>query len=78
MYYRTLCIDVCLLLLGAVMNAMQHLNQAIRDFELVHQRKPTVVHLDWRTRADLAMQGALPVGMEIINATVEWRVIRVE
>lgn len=60
------------------MNIQQHLNQAISEFELVHQRKPAVVHLDWRSRADLEMQGALPVGMEIINATVEWRVIRVE
>lgn len=60
------------------MNIQQQLNQAISEFELLHQRKPTVVHLDWRTRADLEMQGALPVGMEIINAAVEWRVLRVE
>ncbi len=59
------------------MNATQQLNQAISEFELLHQRKPTVVHLDWRTRADLAMLDALP-DLEIINATVEWRVLRLE
>lgn len=59
------------------MNALQHLNQAISEFELLHQRKPQKLIVDWRTRADLAMLDALP-DLEIINATVEWRIIRVE
>lgn len=59
------------------MNALQHLNQAISEFELLNQRKPQKLIVDWRTRADLAMLDALP-DLEIINATVEWRIIRVE
>lgn len=59
------------------MNATQHLNQAICEFELLHQRKPQKLIVDWRTRADLAMLDALP-DLEIINATVEWRVLRLE
>lgn len=60
------------------MNIQRQLQEAISEFELLHQRKPQKLIVDWRTRADLAMLDALPVGMEIINATVEWRVIRVE
>lgn len=59
------------------MNIQQQLNQAIGEFELLHQRKPQKLIVDWRTRADLAMLDALP-DLEIINATVEWRVLRVE
>lgn len=59
------------------MNAIQHLNQAISEFELLHQRKPQKLIVDWRTRADLEMLDALP-DLLIENATVEWRVLRVE
>lgn len=59
------------------MNIQQQLNNAISEFELVHQSKPQKLIVDWRTRADLAMLDALP-DLEIINATVEWRVLRVE
>lgn len=59
------------------MNIQRQLQEAIIEFELLHQRKPQKLIVDWRTRADLAMLDALP-DLEIINATVEWRVIRVE
>lgn len=59
------------------MNIQQQLNNAISEFELLHQRKPQKLIVDWRTRADLAMLDALP-DLEIENATVEWRVIRLE
>ena len=59
------------------MNILQHLQQAIADFELVHQRKPTRLIVDWRTRANLAMLDALP-DMEIVNSTAPFSVMRVE
>lgn len=58
-------------------NLIQLLQQAIADYELVHQRKPTRLTVDWRTRADLAMLDALP-DMEIINSTAPFSVLRVE
>lgn len=77
MHHCTFCADVCILLLGAIMNAAQHLNQAISDFELLHQRKPTRLILTWDVRAELERQQALP-DFEIVNATVEWPLLRVE
>ena len=59
------------------MNILQHLQQAIADYELVHQNKPTRLIVDWRTRADLAMMDALP-DMEIVNSTAPFPVMRVE
>lgn len=59
------------------MNIQQQLNQAISELELLHQCNPQKLIVDWRTRADLAMLGALP-DLLIENATVEWRVLRVE
>lgn len=59
------------------MNIQQQLNQAISEFELLHQRKPQKLIVDWRTRADLAMLDALP-DLLIEHATVEWRMLRVE
>lgn len=58
-------------------NLIQLLQQAIADYELVNQRKPTRLIVDWRTRADLAMLDALP-DMEIINSTAPFSVLRVE
>jgi hypothetical protein len=40
-------------------NLIQLLQQAIADYELVHQHKPTRLIVDWRTRADLAMMDAI-------------------
>lgn len=59
------------------MNALNHLQQVIAEFELVHQHKPTRLIVDWRTRADLAMMDALP-DMEIVNSTAPFSVLRVE
>lgn len=59
------------------MNATQHLNQAISDFELVHQRKPQKLIVTWEVRAELERQQALP-NMEIINSLAEWPMLRVE
>lgn len=59
------------------MNAVQHLNKAISDFELVYQRKPEKLILTWDVRADLERQQALP-DMEIINSLAEWHMLRVE
>ena len=59
------------------MNILKHLQQAIADYELVHQHKPTRLIVDWRTRADLAMIDALP-DMEIVNSTAPFSVLRVE
>ena len=59
------------------MNALNHLQKAIAEFELIHQRKPTKLIVDWRTRADLAMMDALP-DMEIVNSTAPFSVLRVE
>lgn len=59
------------------MSIQQQLNQAISEFELLNQRKPQKLIVDWRTRADLAMLDALP-DLLIENATVEWRVLSVE
>lgn len=59
------------------MSILQHLQQAIADYELVHQHKPTRLIVDWRTRADLAMIDALP-DMEIVNSTAPFSVMRVE
>lgn len=59
------------------MSILNHLQQAIADFELVHQHKPTRLIVDWRTRADLAMLDALP-DMEIVNSTAPFSVMRVE
>ena len=58
-------------------NLIQHLQQAISDYELVNQRKPTRLIVDWRTRADLAMMDALP-DMQIENSTAPFSVLRVE
>lgn len=59
------------------MNIQQHLNQAISEFELLHQRKPTRLIVTWDVRAALERLQALP-GMEIINSLAEWPVLRVE
>lgn len=59
------------------MNLIQHLQQAIADYELVHQHKPTRLIVDWRTRADLAMLDAIP-DMEVVNSTAPFSVLRVE
>jgi hypothetical protein len=58
-------------------NLIQHLQQAIADYELVNQRKPTRLIVDWRTRADLAMMDALP-DMQIENSTAPFSVLRAE
>lgn len=59
------------------MNALNHLQKAIADYELIHQRKPTRLIVDWRTRAELARQDALP-DFEIVNSTAPFSVLRVE
>lgn len=59
------------------MNIQQHLNQAISDFELVHQRKPQKLIVTWEVRAELERQQALP-DMVIENSLAEWPVLRVE
>lgn len=59
------------------MNIQQHLNQAISEFELVHQRKPERLIVTWDVRAALERQQSLP-DMEIINSPAEWPVLRVE
>lgn len=58
-------------------NLIQLLQQAIADYELIHQHKPTRLIVDWRTRADLAMLDSLP-DMEIINSTLDKSILRVE
>jgi len=58
-------------------NLIQLLQQAIADYELVYQHKPTRLIVDWRTRADLAMMDALP-DYEIVNSTAPFAVLRVE
>lgn len=58
-------------------NLIKLLQQAIADYELVHQRKPARLIVDWRTRADLAMLDALP-DMQIENSTAPFSVMRVE
>ena len=58
-------------------NLIQLLQQAMSDYELLHQHKPTRLIVDWRTRADLAMLDALP-DMEIENSTAPFSVMRVE
>lgn len=55
------------------MNILNHLNQAIADFELVHQHKPTRLIVSW----ELARQDALP-DLEIVNSTAPFSVLRVE
>ena len=59
------------------MSILTHLQQAIADYELVHQSKPTKLIVDWRTRADLAMLDALP-DLEIENSVAPFSVLRVE
>ena len=58
-------------------NLIQLLQQPISDYELINQRKPTRLIVDWRTRADLAMLDALP-DYEIVNSTAPFSVLRVE
>ena len=59
------------------MNTLNHLQQAIADFELVHQHKPTRLIISWDLRAELARQDALP-DFEIVNSTAPFSVLRVE
>ncbi len=59
------------------MNAQQHLNEAISNFELVYQRKPERLIVTWDVRAELERQQALPA-MVIENSLAEWPVLRVE
>ena len=59
------------------MNILNHLQQAIADFELVHQHKPTRLIVSWDLRAELARQDAIP-DMEIVNSTAPFSVMRVE
>ena len=59
------------------MNILQHLQQAIADYELAHQNKPTRLIISWDLRAELARQDALP-DFEIVNSTAPFSVLRVE
>lgn len=59
------------------MNIIQHLQQAIDDYELVNQHKPTRLIISWDLRAELARQDALP-DMEVVNSTAPFSVLRVE
>lgn len=59
------------------MTTINHLQKAIAEYELIHQRKPTKLIVDWRTRADLAMLDALP-DMEIENSVAPFSVLRLE
>lgn len=68
---------VCVYMRNLPVNIQQHLNQAIIEFELVHQRKPQKLIVTWEVRAELERQQALP-DMMIENSLAEWPVLRVE
>lgn len=59
------------------MTATQQLAEAIKDYELIHQRKPTRLIVTWEVRAELERAQALP-DMEIINCLNPFRTLRVE
>ena len=59
------------------MSILKHLQQAIADYELVNQQKPTRLIVSWDLRAELARQDALP-DFEIVNSTAPFSVLRVE
>lgn len=62
---------------NTTMNIQRQLQEAISEFELLHQRKPTRLVVTWDVRAALERLQALP-DMEIINSLAEWPVLRVE
>lgn len=59
------------------MTLPQQLAEAIKEFELIHQHKPTRLNVTWEVRAELEREQALP-DMEIINCLNPFRTLRVE
>jgi hypothetical protein len=59
------------------MTAAQQLAEAIKEFELIHQRKPKRLIVTWEVRAELERAQALP-DYEIVNCLNPFRTLRVE
>jgi hypothetical protein len=59
------------------MTAVQQLAEAIEEFELKYQRKPTRLIVTWEVRAELERAHALP-SMEIVNCLNPFRKLMVE